>query len=104
LPGDRKAKHRREKPALRGHFPHVSAKPPIGRVGGGGRSHNRTGLHSKFPANREKNREFSIFRPSTAILPSDIRVNSQAFSRIPYAADQGNISEEQGILVQKQGI
>jgi hypothetical protein len=29
------------KPTPRGHFPHVSAKPPIGRVGGG-RDRDRT--------------------------------------------------------------
>src|SRR6187549_39980 len=33
------------------------------RVRGGGRSRSRTCLHRRFPANREKNREFFNFSP-----------------------------------------
>jgi hypothetical protein len=49
---------------------------------GGGCSRSRTGLHFKFPANREKNREFCVLRSSAAILTSDRCVNSKAFSQI----------------------
>src|SRR5262245_26970412 len=46
-------------------------------------------LRSKFPANRENNREFRRIRPSTAIFVSDQRPDSIACSQIPYAAEQG---------------
>jgi hypothetical protein len=39
--------------------------------------------------NRELNREFCRIRPSTAIFVSDQSVDSAAYSRIPYAAEQG---------------
>ena len=58
----------------------------------------------KFPANREKNREFHQIRALGAILKADTRANSEACSEIPYATEQGIISAEQGILVQEQGI
>jgi hypothetical protein len=58
----------------------------------------------KFPANREKNREFRQIRPLSAILEADTRANSKASCKIPYATEQGIISAEQGILVQEQGI
>jgi|SRR5665811_703970 hypothetical protein len=58
----------------------------------------------KFPANREKNREFRRIRPLSAILKADTRANSKACSEIPYATEQGIISAEQGILAQEQGI
>ena len=58
----------------------------------------------KFPANREKNREFRQIRPLCAILKADTRANSKASSEIPYSGEQGIISAEQGILVQEQGI
>ena len=43
----------------------------------------RTSLHTKFPANREINREFRRIRPCTAIFVSDQRADSMAYSRIP---------------------
>ena len=58
----------------------------------------------KFPANREKNREFRQIRPLCEILKADTRANSKVSSEIPYATEQGIISAEQGILVQEQGI
>jgi hypothetical protein len=59
---------------------------------------------AKFPANREKNREFRQIGPLRAILKADARANSEACSEIPYATEQGIISEEQGILAREQGI
>jgi hypothetical protein len=58
----------------------------------------------KFPANREKNREFRQIRPLCQILKANTRAISKAFSQIPYATEQGIISAEQGILAQEQGI
>ena len=58
----------------------------------------------KFPANREKNREFRQIRPLCEILKADTRANSKASSEIPYATEQGIISAEQGIQIQEQGI
>ncbi|MGC1623208.1 MAG: hypothetical protein WA759_10480 [Pseudolabrys sp.] len=58
----------------------------------------------KFPANREKNREFRQIRPLCEILKADTRANSEACREIPYAKEHGIISAEQGILVQEQGI
>jgi hypothetical protein len=58
----------------------------------------------KFPANREKNREFRQIRPLYEILKADTRANSKVSSEIPYATEQGIISAEQGILVQEQGF
>src|SRR5262249_18954096 len=52
----------------------------------------RTSLHTKFPANREINREFRRIRPSTAIFASNQRANSKACSQIPYAMEQGNFA------------
>jgi hypothetical protein len=58
----------------------------------------------KFPANREKNREFRQIRPLYEILKADTRANSKVSSEIPYATEQGIIWAEQGILVQEQGF
>ena len=58
----------------------------------------------KFPANREKNREFHQIGPLCKILKAATRADSKASSEIPYATEQGIISAEQGILVQEQGI
>jgi len=58
----------------------------------------------KFPANREKNREFCRIRALDAILNADTRANSKACSKIPYATEQGNILEEQGIPAKEQRI
>jgi hypothetical protein len=51
----------------------------------------------KFPANREKNREFRQIRLLWEILKADTRANSKAFSQFPYATEQGNFLKEQGI-------
>jgi hypothetical protein len=58
----------------------------------------------KFPANREKNREFCQIRSLCEILKANTRAISKAFSQIPYATEQGIISAEQGILAQDQRI
>jgi hypothetical protein len=58
----------------------------------------------KFPANREINREFCRIRALDAILNAGTRANSKACGKIPYATEQGNILEEQGIPAEKQGI
>jgi len=59
---------------------------------------------TKFPANREINREFRRIRPSTAIFVSDERANSMASSRIHYATEQGIFNVYQGIFFEEQGI
>ena len=64
----------------------------------------RTRLHAKFPANREKNREFHQIRALAAILKADTRANSKAFSQFPYATEQGNFLKEQGICTREQRI
>jgi hypothetical protein len=58
----------------------------------------------KFPANREKNREFRRIRAFDAILFADTRAISKACSEIPYATEQGIILAEQGLLSKEQGI
>jgi hypothetical protein len=50
----------------------------------------------KFPANREKNREFRRICPFDARLKANTRARSEVYSEIPYTKDQGIISEEQG--------
>jgi len=52
---------------------------------------------SKFPANREINREFRRNRLLDAILKPDLRANSDAYSKIPYSTEQGIFAREQGI-------
>jgi hypothetical protein len=52
---------------------------------------------SKFPANREINREFRPIRLFGAILKADTRANSEACSEIPYSTEQGIFAKEQGI-------
>jgi hypothetical protein len=59
---------------------------------------------SKFPANREINRELRRNCPLGAILIADTRANSAACSKIPYSAEQGIFAEEQGICTREQGI
>src|SRR5262249_37302568 len=44
---------------------------------------------TKFPANRENNREFCKIRRFSAIFVSHQRVDSMGYSRIPYATKQG---------------
>ena len=59
---------------------------------------------AKFPANREKNREFCRI----AVSVDSETVNNCAVAeipkRIPYSTEQGIILAEQGILARKQGI
>jgi len=59
---------------------------------------------AKFPANREKNREFRRIHPLGPILSAHTLAKSKVSSEIPYATEQGNILEEQGIQAQEQGI
>jgi hypothetical protein len=59
---------------------------------------------SKFPANREKNREFRRIRTLSAILKAETRINSDAYSKIPYSTEQGIFAKEQGICRREQGI
>jgi hypothetical protein len=58
----------------------------------------------KFPANREKNREFYRVGSLGAISGANKRAIPRTFSKIPYATEQGIILSEQGILTRKQGI
>jgi hypothetical protein len=58
----------------------------------------------KFPANREKNREFRQIRALGAILKANTRAISKAFSQIPYATEQGIFADEQGICTREQRI
>ena len=58
----------------------------------------------KFPANREKNREFFNFGPDSGLEHSMRPMISRAFKQIPYVTEQGIISAEQGILAQEQVI
>jgi hypothetical protein len=51
----------------------------------------------KFPANREKNREFRRIRLLVRNLNADRRANSEACSEIPYSTEQGIFAKEQGI-------
>jgi hypothetical protein len=59
---------------------------------------------SKFPANREKNREFRGNRPREAIFAPNRLPNSVVYNRIPYATEQGIIRGEQGIFYKEQGV
>jgi hypothetical protein len=59
---------------------------------------------AEFPDNREKNREFLIFRPLSAILAPNRRANSAGYNKIPYAREQGIFLMEQGIFATEQGI
>ena len=48
----------------------------------------------RFPANREKNREFHQIRALGAILKADTRANSEACREIPYSAEQGIFAKD----------
>jgi hypothetical protein len=76
----------------------------LGELRGGGRSRSRTSSASKFPANREKNREFHRIRLPGAIFVHLQRANSKALSEIPYATEQGIFVQGQRNLTQQQGI
>ena len=59
---------------------------------------------TKFPANRENNREFCRIQLLSVILDADTRANSNASSKIPYATEQGIISAKQGFLPVKSEL
>jgi hypothetical protein len=59
---------------------------------------------SKFPANREINREFCKIQGFAPNLMCWTRANPMACSEIPYAAEQGIFLKEQGICAQEQRI
>jgi len=59
---------------------------------------------SKFPANREKNREYCQIRSLCEIFNANPRANSIVCSKIPSATKQGNIFTEQGISTANAGI
>jgi hypothetical protein len=59
---------------------------------------------SKFPANRETNREFRRNWPSTALLASDQTADPIAYSRIPCATEQGISERVSGKIFEKQEI
>ena len=58
---------------------------------------------AKFPANREKNREFFNFRRASRLIWLTNPIISVTWSQISYSMEQGIISAEQGILAQEQG-
>ena len=58
----------------------------------------------KFPANREINREFFNFGPDRGSEVAIRPMIQRTWSEIPYATEQGIISEEQGNLAQEQGF
>ena len=59
---------------------------------------------AKFPANREKNREFFNSKHSSRLRWPTSPMISVILSKIPYSREQGIISTEQEISVQEQGI
>ena len=58
---------------------------------------------TKFPANREINREFRRNRPCTPIFASDQHADPKAYSRIPYATKQGISKRVSGNCFQGTG-
>jgi hypothetical protein len=59
---------------------------------------------AKFPANREKNKEFYRIAVSVASETANNDVVTGLPKRIPYSTEQGIILAEQGILAREQGI
>ena len=59
--------------------------PQTADIIGGVRSHMRTGLRAKFPANRENNREYRDSGPSEANFVARNRRAAATFYEIPYA-------------------
>jgi hypothetical protein len=57
----------------------------------------------KFPANREKNREFRGIKASAAILTPNRRANPMLCNRIPYATEQGIFKRISGKIFQRTG-
>jgi hypothetical protein len=58
---------------------------------------------SKFPANREINREFRRIRLLSAILKADTPANSEACKKFPYSTEQGIFAKKLGICAREQG-
>jgi hypothetical protein len=58
----------------------------------------------RFPANREKNREFCKIALTGPPQTAKNGVVTGLARRIPYSTEQGIILAEQGILAQEQGI
>src|SRR5215203_2531452 len=58
---------------------------------------------SKFPANRETNRDFCEFGPNSAIRASNRAASSMPCSQIPYATETGNYFHETGNYVRRTG-
>ena len=58
----------------------------------------------KFPANREKNREFCKIAASRAADTINNAIITELSVQIPYSAEQGIILTEHGFLVREQGI
>jgi hypothetical protein len=58
----------------------------------------------KFPANREKNREYFKFGPTCVSDDRKRPMISGLLRQIPYSTEQGIIFAKQGILAQEQGI
>ena len=58
---------------------------------------------SKFPANREINREFCGFGHSAANFASNQRGDSAAYGQIPYATEQGIFGGLTGNFFQRTG-
>jgi hypothetical protein len=52
---------------------------------------------AKFPANREKNREFFNFRRASRLIWPTSPMISVILSQIPYSTEQGIVFTEQGI-------
>ena len=59
--------------------------PQTADIIGGVRSHMRTGLRAKFPANRENNREFCNFGPFTAKILDRNACATGTSLQIPYS-------------------
>jgi hypothetical protein len=59
---------------------------------------------TKFPANREKNREFFHFWPDSGLEHPMRPMISRAFEQIPYVTEQGILLQEQGIFSVKSEI
>jgi hypothetical protein len=81
----------------------VLTRPTETERAGWGCSQLRTRLSTKFPANREINREFCRIRPSVAIFGSNQRADSIASSRIPCATEQGISKRVSGKIFQGTG-
>jgi hypothetical protein len=70
---------------------------------GGGPSPSRTGLHYKFPANREKYTQIARDIGVWALFPARIDCEIGTFGEIPYAKEQGMFGGITGKVVLKAG-